>query len=255
MSTEFNFTQEITLPSRGLLNPEIPEGKVVQRCMMVADQKILSGSTQSAGSALTNLLKATTTTPSDLDVDNLTLADTMYLLFKLRVLSYGKNYTFMTRCPVCSKKIEVNIDLSELPVQTLEDDFTEDLVVELPHRGDTVYTKVITNGDLEYIAKESKRRKKRNPNDDSEYILRIVHSIQKIVLKKDKSTLTNPIDIENYINSLTDLDAQTIIATRDSVAFGIAPSIEYVCPECKSDIDVSLQFSGDFFRPSIIKKS
>ena len=250
-TTDYNFTQEITLPSQGLLNPEIPEGKLTQRCMMVADQKFLSGSNKTANNALHQLIQRTIISPEGFDVSNLTLPDTLYLLFKLRILSYGKDYRFLTRCPECGKKIEVRVDLSTLPVETLEEGYEEHLEVTLPHRGDTVYTKILTNKELEDIETEIKRRKRRNPDDESDYILRIVYSINKIKLAKDGSELTHPIDLEKYVSSLTDLDALTIISARDSISYGITPTIEYVCPECGEYIDVNVQFSSSFFRPNV----
>lgn len=250
---ESNFTQEVTLPSQGYLNPEIPEGKLVQRCMMVADQKFLSGSNQDPQSALHQILQRTTTSPESFDVKKLTLQDTIYLLFKLRVLSYGNTHKFRTRCPECGKKIDVTVDISELPVELLDENYAENLVIELPHRKDTVYIKLLTNRDLESVENEVKRRKRRGDEESSEYVLRIVQSIEKIKLaspnKDGKSELTHPLDIELYVNSLTDLDAAAIIAARDRVHFGVSPITEVKCPECGEYIEVSLQFSGDFFRP------
>lgn len=253
MSTEF--TQVLRLPSQGLLNPEIPDGEVTQRCMMVADQKFLSGSNQSANQAIQTLIQKTITAPEGFDVSKLTISDTIYLLFKLRILSYGEMYKFRTRCPECGKKIDVTIDLSELPVELLDPDYEKDLVVTLPHTGDTVYTRVLTNEYMEEINKDIKRRKKRNANDDSEYIIRIARSIEKIVLKNPvdgKKELTGSLDIERYIANLTDYDASVIQATRDKISYGIAPTVEYICPECGEYIDINIQFSGEFFRPSIV---
>lgn len=254
MSNQFNFTQEVILPSRGVFNPEIPGGKLTQRCMMVADQKFLSGANQSASDSIHQLIQRTVTDPEKFDVSKLTISDTLYLLFKLRILSYGKDYTFRTRCPECGKKIDVTLDLSELPVEIIDENYAENLVVTLPHRGDTVYTRVLLNEDIDEINREIKRRKRRNPEDDSEYVLRIVRSIEKIELahanKDGKKELTGSIDIERYIGALTDLDAAAIMAARDSVQYGITPTTEYVCPECGEYIDVNLQFSGSFFRPT-----
>lgn len=257
MSNQSNFTQELILPSRGLFNPEIPEGKVIQRCMMVADQKFLSGSNQSANTAIHQLVQRTISSPEGFDVSKLTTPDTLYLLFKLRILSYGDEYKFKTKCPECGKRIEVKLNLSELPVEILDEDYEDKLVVTLPRRGDTVYTRVLFNEDLTEINREVKRRKKRNEDDDSEYVLRIARSIEKIELKemnKDgKKELTGSLDIERYISALTDLDAATILNARDSVSYGITPTTEYVCPECGEYIDVNLQFSSSFFRPSFSK--
>ena len=250
---ESNFTQEITLPSHGLLNSEIPDGKIVQRCMMVTDQKYLSSANVPAGVALKELLNRTTTSPEHFNVSNLTLADTLFMIFKLRQLSYGDRYKFKTICPVCGHKIDVSLDLSTLEVESLDADYQERLVTTLPHRGDIVYTKLLTNRDTDEIEKELKRRLKKNPNDDSEYVLRIVYSIEKIELinpnKDGKKELTHPLDIEVYVNQLTDLDASAIIYARDSVKYGVAPTVDYVCPECEEDIEVSVQFSSKFFRP------
>lgn len=247
---ESNFTQELILPSKGLLNPEIPEGKVTQRCMMVKDQKFLSGSSRTTDSPINQILQNTVTAPESFDISNLSMPDTLYLLFKLRILSYGSEYTFKTRCPECGSVIDVTVDLSAIEVNTLEEDYLKDLSVVLPHRGDTVYTKILTNADIEDMNREIKRRKRKNPQDESEYILKIVYSIEKIKLKEDKSELTHPIDIERYIESLTDLDASAILAARDSVIFGIIPVVDTQCPECGSDIEVGIDFSGKFFRPS-----
>lgn len=248
--TDYNFQQEITLPSRGYFNPEIPDGKVVQRCLMVSDQKFLSGSNMDSKKMLSDLIKRTTVTPEDLDSSNLTLGDTLYLLFKLRILSYGNEYKFRTRCPECGKKIEVTADLSELPVEFLEEGFEEKLVTTLPHSKATVWTSVQTNFDLEEIDKECKRRRKKNPNDDSEYILRIAQSVRKIKTAEGKE-LTSRFDIERFVGGLTDLDAMTILAARDSVQFGILPTVEHTCTECRETIEVGVYFSGDFFRPNL----
>lgn len=248
-----NFTQELILPSQGLLNKELPGGKVVQRCMMVADQKFLSGSNQSAGSAINQLIQRTITAPAEFNVDNLTLPDTLYLLFKLRILSYGDMYKFRTKCPECGKKIEVLLNMAELPVENLSEDYEDAMVAELPHRGDKVYTRMLTNKDIEDINMELKRRKKRSPEDDSEYCLRITKSIEKIELahpdKDGNKELTSAFDIERYVNALTDLDATTILAARDSAIYGVSPVVEYQCPECGEYIDVSVHFSNEFFRP------
>lgn len=251
----YNFTQVVTLPSKGLLNPEIPNGEVTQRCMMVADQKFLAGSNQGAESAINQLIQRTIVSPEHFDVSKLTLPDALYLLFKLRVLSYGNKYTFRSRCPECGKKIDITIDLSDIPVTYLAEDYADSLVAKLPHRGDTVYTRLLTNEDLDEINKELKRRKKRSPEDDSGYILRIARSIDKIVFAKPdengRKETSSPFEIERYIESLTDLDATTIMYARDSVNYGISPVVECVCPECHEYIDVSLRFSSEFFRPSI----
>lgn len=250
-----NLQQEVILPSMGYLNPEIPEGKIIQRCMMVNDQKFLAGSNLNANQLIDELLNRTVISPEGFDAKNLTVEDTLYLLFKLRILSYGEIYHFQVRCPECGKKITVEVDLSELNVESLDEDYEKNLTVTLPRRGDTVTTKLLRNIDVEEINREVKRRRKRNPRDESEYVLKICHTIQEVHLKepnKDgKSELVSLVELEQYVNALTDFDAGTILQSTDRVQFGILPEIEYQCPECNEEIDIPINFGAEFFRPSI----
>lgn len=248
-----NYTHEVTLPSKGLLNPEIPEGKIIQRCMMVSDQKFLAGSSLNPDASVHELLSRTTESPDSIDISNLTSSDTLYLLFKLRILSYGDIYKFITRCPECEQKMNMSVDLSKLEVNTLEPGYEDKLKVVLPRSGDTVYTKFLRNRDNSDIREEVARRNRKGLEDTNEFVLRLAAMVKKIVLKeKDKdgsSVLEHPVDIQKYLEKLTDLDATAIRATTDSVMYGISPMVEHKCPHCKNYVDVYLPLGPGFFRP------
>lgn len=255
MSITSNLTHEIQLPSKGLLNPEIPEGKIVQRCMMLSDQKFLAGSKLSGDLAIQELLRRCTETPENIDVSALTVPDSLYMLFKLRSLSYGDKYTFRTKCPECGSRIDVTIDLSELEVVYLEPGYEKNLHVVLPHKGDTVYTKLMTNRDFSEIEKDVRRMKKRFPDsqEDFEISMKLAAQIVRIKLQTPREDgtkeLDNPIDILQYVEKLTDLDATAIKSTTENVVYGIRPTVEKVCPNCNEIIDVNVQFGPQFFRP------
>lgn len=250
----FNYTQEITIPTRGYLNPEIPEGKLVQRCMMVSDQKYIAGSRGS--NVEKNFIERTVVSPEGFDYGNLTVADSLFLLFKLRILSYGEKYKFRTKCPECGRKIDVEIDLSKLEVSYLEEDYEKRMVIQLPRTGDTVYTRILKNRDLADIESEIERRKKKQGDEignSSRFTLKLATMIKKIELREPTKdgdrVLTHPIDIQNYVDQLTDLDATAIASTTENLQYGIRPTVEYICPSCSEDIEVSIQFTPQFFRP------
>lgn len=249
-----NFTHEIQLPSMGYLNPEIPDGKIVQRCITVRDQKFVVGSRSSGGNNTRQLLKRTIETPDNVDIDNLTVSDTLFLLFKLRSLSYGDKFSFKSRCPECGNRIEVTIDLSQLPVEPLSEDYAKSLEVVLPNSGDTVYTQILRNRDIDEVNAEVKRLAKKNGDDDgTAFILRLVKMVKKIKLKEANAdgdkVLEHPVDIQKYIEDLTDLDATAIASTTSNIRFGVVPTIEHVCPSCREYIDLNLEFDANFFRP------
>lgn len=249
-----NFTHEIQLPSMGYLNPEIPEGKIVQRCITVRDQKFVVGSRASSGNNSRELLKRTIQSPESVDIDSLTVPDTLYLLFKLRSLSYGDKFSYRARCPECGDRIDVTIDLSDLQVTSLQEDYAKSLEIVLPNSGDTVYTRILRNRDIDEIREEVKRIAKKNGDEDGTgFVLRLVKMIKRVKLKEANADgdkiLEHPVDIQKYVEDLTDLDATAIASTTGNISFGISPTVEYFCPSCREYIDLNVEFDSNFFRP------
>lgn len=251
-----NLTRDIVLPSRGLLNANIPGGKVTQRCMMVRDQKYLSGSS-SADNGITRLLQDTIVSPSNIKVADLSIPDTMYLLMSLRSFSYGDVIKFEYRCPHCRELTKVSVDISKIDVYDLYEGYQEDMSVELPHSGDTVYTRFLRNRDLDEVRETV--QKLRDSSEDGEidegieYVLRLSRMIEKIKLKEPdadgETVLTDPIDIRKYVEKMTDYDASAITATVDSIEFGIAPDYPVTCTHCKQSFRAPIMIDYTFFRP------
>lgn len=247
------YTEVVTLPSNGLLNPEIPNGEVTLRCVTVADQKFVSGTNLPGDLLVQELLRRCVESPEGFDPAKLTSIDTFFLITKLRILSYGGKYSFIVKCPECGKKTEVELDLADLTVDYLDPDYESKMKVKLPRTGDTVFTRLLTNNDDREIDKEAKRlSKKFKDSGDNEFILRLVKSISRIELKgsgeNGNKIIEDPISIQKYVENLTDLDATAIMSTL-SPTYGIQTSIETRCSECKEDIEVSLRFTPQFFRP------
>lgn len=248
--TDNYITQEFILPSRGLLNPEIPEGKIVQRCMMVSDQKFLASSTTSNKD--TEILNRTVISPEGFDVGKLSIADTLFLMFKLRILSYGDDYKYRTICPECGNKITVEINLAELESIDLSEDYEKKLKVKLPRKGDTVTVRLVTNSISDNVGKEIKRARQKN-SDINEFTIILSSQISSITLQKPDEDgnreITDVLDIRDYVETLTDLDATAIEAAINSVRYGIVPTIHKECPECHSETELDIMFDRDFFRP------
>lgn len=249
-----NFQQEVVLPSKGILNPEIPGGKIIQRCMMLSDQQFISGSKINEDEILQILVKRCIVSPKDLDVGLLTPADTLFLLFKLRVLSYGSNYRISRRCPECNERVEMTLDLSDLKVETLDKGYEKNLTVTLPHSGDTVTTKILTNNDSKELNDEIKKSKARSNGEDTMSLyLDLASKIKEVKLKNPKEgqdkVLTNHVDILKYVQELTNRDALIIDSTLDNISYGIVPVLNSKCPNCGNDVDVPVRLDSEFFRP------
>lgn len=247
------YTEVVELPSKGLLYDNIPGGKVTIRCITLADQKFLGGSNMPGSDRVIELLKRCIESP-EFDPQELTSIDSFFLLVKLRILSYGGKYTFITRCPDCGKKIEVTMNLSDLTVESLEDDYASKLEVVLPHAGDTVYTKLLINRDEEEIS-EAVERENRKFKDagDPEVFIRLAKCIKSIKLKQANEsgakTIEDPILIRKYVEGLTDWDGMAIKSTLENIDYGIQPEFRHVCPECHEEVEIGIRFTPQFFRP------
>lgn len=256
---DYLYTEQVKLPSKGLLNPEIPEGLVTIRCIELKDQKYISGSKLVNGNKYVQLLNRCIVEPENINVINLTQIDIFFLILKLRILSYGGKYSFMTKCPVCGKPTRVDVNLEELKVTELNDDFDKNLVVTLPRKGDKVYTKIRTQADVDYIEKETLRMKEKFGDDlegDPSVTLNIAKSIKKIELKNPTPSgdtiIEDPVDILQYVECLLDIDAISIMSTFEDLNYGVNPIITTTCNKCSEKINVILSTNPEFFRPRSI---
>jgi T4 bacteriophage base plate protein len=261
MSNQALYTETVTLPSQGLLNPEIPEGSVTQRCMMVSDKKYIAGTKGDGEKIVEGLVARCVTAPEKFDITNLIPADLMFLLLKLRILSYGEDYSFKTKCPECGKRTTVKIKLSDIEVHKLEDDYQKHLSVTLPNNGSTVYTRILTIKERDEVKKEVKRLKKKFPDMDGDpaYTLNAARIIERVELveanKAGDKELTDPVDILQFVEQLTDYDMIAIQSTVENIKVGVNPLIETECEECDESIDINVAFDGEFFRPKYESKS
>lgn len=252
---DYLYTEEVQLPSKGLFNPEIPNGMVTLRCIELRDQKYLAGSKLVRSNKAIELLRRCIVSPEGMNVEDLTQIDLFFLLVKLRVLSYGPEYKYYTNCPNCGKSTTVTVDLSKLDVAMLEDFNPNDLHIKLPRKGDTVYTRVQTQRDSDEINAEVSRLKSKykDIDYDPEVTLSIAKIITKIELiqpdKEGNKVVDNPVDILNYVEGLTDLDALAIQSTLSDIDYGVIPVVTNECEKCGKEFSTMMKTTGDFFRP------
>jgi hypothetical protein len=67
-----------------------------------------------------------------LDYDSMTLEDKTYVLFKLREISYGNDYTITAVCSHCEAKNSLIIEIDKVPVSYAPDDYAEPFTITLP---------------------------------------------------------------------------------------------------------------------------
>lgn len=235
------------LPSEGKLYENVP-AQVKLRAMTTLDEK-LRLSSQDSMNIIPRLIKNCTVEPKDLAVDKLKLFDLHYLLYKLRTVTYGEDYKIELRCPYCGDTTEVTVNLDEIPVNKVPDDFVEPFEIgPLPINGDVIGCRILDSTDVEYIRRESKRILSKYPGyvGDPEMILKWSKRIVTINGEKVDQAL-----IRKYIEELHARDNRFLESKYDKCTedFGLDLSMIHSCDSCGRDIEFTLPITEEFFRP------
>ena len=194
--SEFKFpTEEVELPSKGLLYPKdhpLSSGKVEIKYMTAKEEDILSNqSFIQKGIVLEKLLRSVIVS-KDINVDDLIVGDKNALLIATRILGYGKEYK------VTIAGEEENIDLTGLENK----DFDETLVTQgvneftytLPSTGNILTYKIITGRDEKAIDRELAGLKKLNKESDSSISTRLKFMILSVDGNEEKKFIREFID-------------------------------------------------------------
>ncbi len=242
--SEFKFpTEEIELPSKGLLYPKdhiLSSGKIIMKYMTAREEDILTNQNYiSKGVVLDKLLEALIVTKVSLK--DLLIGDKNAVLISSRILGYGKDYT------ISYNGTDHTVDLTELEKKELDEKlFTEGInnfEYTLPHSKTKITFRLLTDGIDKQIEEEIKGVKKINKNASPEYSTRMKHLITSV--EGDSSGKTIRDFVDNY------LLARDARALREYVV-KIQPDVELktsITNEFDEIEEIDVPISLNFFFP------
>ena len=157
-------TEEVTLPSQGLLYPEespLRSGKISLKYMTAREEDILTNvNLIKNGTVLDKLLKSLIVTPN-VNYDDLLVGDKNAILIAARVLGYGPEYDILLKHPETGIESKATIDLT-----TIEDKLLDKSIIEKENQNEFSFTlpaskksitfKLLTHGDEVKIEQELK---------------------------------------------------------------------------------------------------
>lgn len=247
MADGLAYENTFELPTKGMLYKNIP-GTVSMRGMTTREEKIIFAS--NGGNVFDKVLQRCVTEPANLDTDEFIFADELYLMLQLRKITYGEEYKVVGVCPHCGAKSTYKINLNDLEVKYLADDFVEPIEVKLPIKGDTLGLKFLRNSDIKYIDKTARKLSKQFdiPVKEMEMDVRLARHIVTIN-GKDVSTE----EARSYIdagNGLSGKDSAYIWSALNKYDFGCDTLVSVDCDSCDKEFEFNLPISSEFFRPS-----
>jgi len=217
----------VKLPSRNkFYNLEDGAKHVVVRPMTFADEKALV-STKHANIDILNLLLSRCV--SNIDINSLLIMDKLFLIMKLREISYGSEYTVAINCPSCRRENKVTFDLSILQTRFVEDDFEIPVSVNLPILKKKVTVRLPRVEDEKYL---------QNVELGSANMWRFIESID----GHTKKTI-----VSGVLSKLPIKDIHAILKVMNSENYGIDPNVRFACSYCSHHEAMELPISADFF--------
>lgn len=253
MNNQKNYTiaEFVTLPSDGKVYKELIDPQIELRSMTTAEEMRRLAPAENTYEKLCSIIDDCTVKGPQMSSYDMCLGDYQFLLYKLRIVTYGSEYQINTKCPICRTSSTETINLEDLLVRTFDEEVFEkyhELV--LPVTQSKVTLKMVTPRMLDEVAASMKtfNRKVNNENLNSSILFSISNIIDTIDGKKP-----NPITLEEFVRTLPMRDTNMISNYSDKLSnmLGIDTNITIRCGFCGSENKSRLSMTSEFFRPSL----
>ena len=190
-------TEEVTLPSKGLIYPKdnpLSKGVLEMKYMTAKEEDILTNQSYiKNGTVIDKLLKSLIITP--IDYNDIIVGDKNAIMIAARVLGYGKDYTFSLNGE------DHTVDLTEVKDKELK---AKDLLSKgqnefeftLPTTKKAITFKILTHGDERKIENEIKGIKKIRKNESPEQSTRLKHMILSVDGDNERKNIREFVDTQ-----------------------------------------------------------
>ena len=158
--------------------------------------------------------------------------DKLYVLVKVRELSYGDSFDVDVECPNCYKKEPISIDISKLHIDRLPEDFKDPREVHLPVCNKKAVIRFPRSSEADYLT---------NVDTIESNLWRFIISIDGHTNKKIISDVTKKLPLR---------DMHTILGGMLEKSYGIDTRFLYVCNSCKKETQMEVPFDETFFTMS-----
>ena len=218
-------SQIVELPSRSKFYSSIQE-VVVTPLTFAEEEKILNS--KGKGLDVINLILDKCVT--GINLSELLQIDKLFLLMKVREVSYGTEYKFDIACPSCGDKITTKLDIAkDLNVKYVTDDFEDPRTVKLPKLGVNAIVRFPRNREESFVSDVS---------SFSKNLYRFVVSINGI---------EDPVFVAKAIQRMHIVDVKVIANEVNKGEFGLDPRFKFHCPSCDHKSMMEVPLDAGFF--------
>lgn len=246
---DYTIKETYTLPSGGRLYAKAIPAKETLRSMTTADEMARLNSQQNGYKAICDMIdNCRLDKDKSISCYDMCLGDYLFLLHKLRVVTYGSDYKMACTCPVCRVTTTETIDLDSLVVNEYNDAMAAYFTIDLERCGKTVTLNYQTPRMLDDINDRiAEMKRKTNGKFDRGLAITL-----QFLIKEIDGKVPNVIELEEFCQNMPMKDANRILKATDRIntAIGLDLDIEVDCGVCGNTYHTTFRQTGEFFGPS-----
>ncbi len=241
--------ESFTLPSKGMIYSKPVDPDFTIRSMTTMEEMARQSQSDTPYKQMSDIIEDCLGKKFSIPVYNLCLGDYQFLLHKLRIVTYGKDYKISLTCPNCKKFVTAVGDLNTMDVKEYDESTYLDAVnIVLPENKDRIELKIQTPKDLDDIAfKNREHQKKLKTNVNFGLLYTLISLISKV-----NGQVLNPITLEEYCKKLNMKDVNFIITSANKLnnLIGFTDDLIAKCKECEYEVVVPFRQTSEFWGPT-----
>ena len=237
------------LPSKGIPYGKALGDSIELRAMTTVEERMrLSG--ENFWSTMSNIMNRCLVN-SDFDTKNLVDFDFFAALVKLRVVTYGQNYKVSSTCLKCGSKQDFNVDLDEVKISELPDDFEEPIKIgPMPRSGDILgirFLRVFDHIAITNAVNEYKQKNSSNKLGSPDYTMEMERMLVS-VNGRELDSMAKKL----YIEKMTGMDSSYFHKEIEKLFYGVHRVGVKTCgeDECEGLMIYQIAPDSEFFRTS-----
>ena len=247
---DYTIAQEFVLPSKGLIYDKEINPNIKLRSMTTNEEMKRLAYTETPYKTLCEIIDDCLVVKPGISSYDMCIGDYQFLLHRLRMVTYGTDYSTQSVCPYCGELYKTEIKLDELPLLELDERIDDLLEFTLPVTKKRIKLRVQTPRMMDEVATRKKAMQERhgiNNKGDISLLLLIDSLIEKV-----DGQAVDSIKLEQFIRTLPMRDTNKIIKTAEKISLkvGIDTLQHNVCVHCGGKFDSSFRITSEFFGPT-----
>lgn len=214
----------VDLPSEGKFYRNFSQ--VTIKPMTFEDEKSVIASSKKGIDPINVLLENCV---KGINISDLLLFDKMYILMKLREISYGENYNFSITCPKCGEESDVKMSFAHLLVNKVPVEVEDPREITLPVSKKKITVRFPRVRDEIYL---------KNAEMASNSLFRFVNKVE---------TYDDVVLINNFIKKLPLKDIKVLMKEINRPDLGLDPRFLFDCTACEKLSEMEVPITPDFF--------